>query len=99
MTILRNFWLISPSVTINFSKMTTNPSHQTDSRRAAKDVDICYITVLILNKCTLCPGVIRPPVIIPTMLMTRGYFLDKFDPWMKLKENCFITEKTNVQEF
>ena len=30
MTILRNFWLISPSVTINFSKMITNPSHQDD---------------------------------------------------------------------
>ena len=42
MTIFRNFWLISPSVTINFSKMITNPSHQTDSRRATKDVDICY---------------------------------------------------------
>ena len=27
--ILRNFWLISPSVTINFSKMIANPSHQT----------------------------------------------------------------------
>ena len=39
---MRNFWLISPSVTINFSKMITNPSHQTDSRRAAKYVDICY---------------------------------------------------------
>ena len=30
MTILNNFWLISPSVTINFSKMITNPSHHDD---------------------------------------------------------------------
>jgi hypothetical protein len=29
-----------------------NPSHQTDSRRAAKDVDICYICNLI-GMCTL----------------------------------------------
>ena len=40
----------SPCVTINFSKMITNPSHQTDSRRAAKDVDICYTNVLDFSK-------------------------------------------------